>query len=72
MIKKIGCSYRAANLFNFYDFLLMVFNITRLNNTNYPLHSESKGETMQWLDLVRTGKLLETVKLYNPGARNNT
>ena len=32
---------------------------------------ELTGETMRWFDLVRTGKLLERVKLYNPDARNN-
>lgn len=29
------------------------------------------GELVRWLDLVRTGKLIERVKLYNPEAANN-
>jgi hypothetical protein len=29
------------------------------------------GETWRWIDLVRTGKLLERVKLYNLKAKNN-
>jgi hypothetical protein len=29
------------------------------------------GELMRWLDLVRTGKLIERVKLYNPEAALN-
>ena len=32
---------------------------------------ELTGETMRWFDLVRTGKLVERVKLYNPGGRPN-
>jgi hypothetical protein len=29
------------------------------------------GETWRWIDLVRTGKLLERVKLHNLKAKNN-
>jgi hypothetical protein len=29
------------------------------------------GELVRWLDLVRTGKLIERVKLYNPEAGPN-
>jgi hypothetical protein len=32
---------------------------------------EFAGETMRWFDLVRTHKLLERVKAYNPDAKNN-
>ena len=32
---------------------------------------ELSGETMRWFDLVRTGKLVERVKLYNPGGAPN-
>ena len=32
---------------------------------------ELAGETMRWFDLVRTGKLLERVRAYNPDARAN-
>ncbi|MEP6731049.1 MAG: RagB/SusD family nutrient uptake outer membrane protein [bacterium] len=32
---------------------------------------ELTGEGMRWFDLVRTGKLIERVKLYNPGGAPN-
>lgn len=32
---------------------------------------ELTGETTRWFDLVRTGKLVERVKLYNPGGAPN-
>ena len=32
---------------------------------------ELAGETMRWFDLVRTHKLLERVKAYNPDAKSN-
>ncbi|SEL84241.1 RagB/SusD family nutrient uptake outer membrane protein [Parapedobacter koreensis] len=32
---------------------------------------ELLGEMMRWLDLVRTGKLVERVRMYNPDAANN-
>jgi len=43
-------------------------------NIDFILDERSRelcGELMRWLDLVRTGKLLERVKLHNPEASIN-
>jgi hypothetical protein len=47
MIKKIGCSYWAANLFNHDNSIYsVVFNITRQYNANYRLATRQRCRPM--------------------------
>lgn len=51
-----------------------VMNVTSIPSLDFILDERTRelcGENIRWLDLVRTGKLLERVKLYNAEAGAN-